>query len=198
MKWVTSSSSTQGATMAASSGVSGRRATRSPERKMPASVRSVTARSSWRPEDRLHRRPLQALVHVPASDRLRRQRQHLVVHLTGGLHRHVVVRERDVMRAGEEEAQLDAPLLKEALEAPPRLAVILRKGHNSAGPEPHAPNGTRHTRGGGRPIDVLANPLALTPELGDHRAPLELAQRRQARDERRDLAGGGEGEEHLL
>src|SRR5206468_4056937 len=135
MKWVTSSSSTQGATMAASSGVSGRRAARSPERKMPASVRSVTARSSWLPEDRLHRKPLQALVHVPVSDRLRHQRQHLVVHLADGLH---------------------------------------------------------------RPIDVLANPLALTPELGDHRAPLELAQRRQARDERRDLAAGGEGEEHLL
>src|SRR2546422_8142831 len=68
MKWVTSSSSTQGATMAASSGVSGRRAARSPERKMPASVRSVTARSSWLPEDRLHRKPLQALVHVPRSE----------------------------------------------------------------------------------------------------------------------------------
>src|SRR5439155_588782 len=84
---------------------------------------------------------------------------------------------------GEEEAPLDALLLKEALEAPPRLPVILRKGHNSARPEPHAPNGTCHTRGGGRPIDVLANPLALTPELGDHRPPLKLAQRRQARDE---------------
>src|SRR5439155_26213029 len=102
------------------------------------------------------------------------------------------------MRAGEEEAPLDALLLKEALEAPPRLPVILRKGHNSARPEPHAPNGTCHTRGGGRPIDVLANPLALTPELGDHRPPLKLAHRRQARDERRDLAAGGEGEEHLL
>src|SRR5437899_1110174 len=114
MKWVTSSSSTQGATMAASSGVSGRRAARSPERKMPASVRSVTARSSWLPEDRLHRKPLQALVHVPVSDRLRHQRQHLVVHLADGLHRQVVVGESHVVRAGGEEAPLDIPLPKQA------------------------------------------------------------------------------------
>src|SRR3989449_9016762 len=119
MKWVTSSSSTQGATMAASSGVSGRRAARSPERKMPASVRSVTARSSWLPEDRLHRKPPQRLVHVPGSVRLRHQRQHLVVHLADGLHRQAVVGASHAVRAGGEGAPPDAFLLEEALEAPP-------------------------------------------------------------------------------
>src|SRR3989442_6485630 len=165
MRWVTSSSSIHGARMAASSRLSGRRSRRSPERKMPASGRSVTARFSWLPEDRLHRRPLQASVHVPAPDRLRHQRQHLVVHLTGGLDCHVVVGERHVVGAREEEAPPDALLLKETLQVPPRLSVIVHKGDDSARPEPHAPNSLRHTGGARRPVGVLANPLALTPEL---------------------------------